>query len=134
AVEAAGVARIQLGPASVTETPIVIQQRFGRLAAVLAAPDEPHPGAEGLCVVLVKAGGVRRMGPSRMWVEAARRWAGSGVPTLRLDVEGLGDADGDPAPYAADAGLYVPELVPQVISALDELVRRGIGSRFVLGG
>jgi dienelactone hydrolase len=131
-VRAVESAQMQVGDAVVTETPIAIEQRFGRLAAVLAMPERPNPG--GLCAVLLNAGAVRRIGPNRMWVEAARRWAAAGVPTLRLDVEGLGDADGDPAPYAADAGLYVPELVPQVISALDELVRRGIGSRFVLGG
>jgi len=69
-----------------------------------------------------------------MWVEAARRWAARGVPSLRLDVEGIGDDDGDPAPYTEDAGLYVPELVPQVLAALDVLQERGVGERFMLGG
>ncbi len=127
-------ARVQSRGGSVIETPIMIEQRFGRLAAVLAAPEQPTASVDGLCAVLLNAGAVRRIGPNRMWVEAARRWAAAGVPTLRLDVEGLGDADGDPAPYAADAGLYVPALVPQVIAALDELELRGAGTRFVLGG
>jgi alpha/beta superfamily hydrolase len=30
-----------------------------------------------------------------MWVEASRRWAALGVATLRIDLEGIGDADGD---------------------------------------
>jgi dienelactone hydrolase len=133
-VGATDTARIESHGVSVIETPIVIEQRFGRLAAVLAAPEHPNASVGGLCAVLLNAGAVRRIGPNRMWVEAARRWAAAGVPTLRLDVEGLGDADGDPTPYAADAGLYVPALVPQVIAALDELERRGTGTRFVLGG
>jgi dienelactone hydrolase len=128
-------ARIELPGGCVIETPIFLDQRFGRLAAVLSEPAERSaPAVGGLCVVLLNAGAVRRIGPNRMWVEAARRWAAAGVATLRLDVEGLGDADGDPTPYAADAGLYVPQLVPQVIAALDELERRGTASRFVLGG
>ena len=128
-------ARIELPGGHVIETPIFLDQHFGRLAAVLSEPaDGPVPAVGGLCVVLLNAGAVRRIGPNRMWVEAARRWAAAGVPTLRLDVEGLGDADGDPTPYAADAGLYVPQLVPQVIAALDELEARGTASRFVVGG
>jgi dienelactone hydrolase len=133
-VRATDMARIDAPAGVVIETPITIQQRFGRLAAVLSEPARRETDAGGLCVVLLNAGAVRRIGPNRMWVEAARRWAAAGVPTLRLDVEGLGDADGDPTPYAADAGLYVPQLVPQVIAALDELERRGTASRFVLGG
>ncbi|MBV9466480.1 MAG: hypothetical protein JO206_08770 [Solirubrobacterales bacterium] len=120
------------GDGEVKETPVAIEQPFGALSAVLT---EPLGTRElGLCVVLLNAGAVRRIGPSRMWVEAARRWAAAGVPTLRLDVEGIGDADGDETPYAEDAGLYVPELVPQVLSALDFLQERGVGERFVLGG
>jgi pimeloyl-ACP methyl ester carboxylesterase len=118
--------------AGVKETPVFIEQSFGRLAGVLV---EPLGSRESdLCAVLLNAGAVRRIGPSRMWVEAARRWAQRGVPTLRLDVEGIGDADGDEAPYSDDAALYVPELVPQVLAAIDDLHRRGIGERFVLGG
>jgi hypothetical protein len=69
-----------------------------------------------------------------MWVEIARRSAARGVPTLRLDLEGIGDADGDAGPYVRDAGLYVPELVVQVRAALDALAMRGFAPRFVLGG
>ena len=69
-----------------------------------------------------------------MWVEAARRWAAQGVPTLRLDIEGIGDADGGTTPYVDSAQLYVAELVPQVLAALDALKDRGIGDRFVVAG
>jgi pimeloyl-ACP methyl ester carboxylesterase len=126
-------AEIQLGDGNVVrETPIWIEQPFGRLAAVLAEPVvAPN---HGLGVVLLNAGAVRRTGPNRMWVEAARRWAAEGVPTLRLDVEGLGDADGDDSDYGSASGLYAPAFVPQVLSALDDLQERGIADRFILGG
>src|SRR5579884_4043143 len=81
----------------VRETVVAIEQEFGELAGVLSEP--LGPGAGGLCLVLLNAGAIRRMGPNRMWVELARRWAARGVPSLRVDMEGLGDSDGDAAPY-----------------------------------
>jgi hypothetical protein len=117
---------------TVRETPLAIPQRFGSLSGVLVEPlQRPH---HALTVVLLNAGAVRRIGPNRLWVECARRWATRGVTTLRLDVEGIGDADGEVSPYAQDTALYVPELVPQVLSAVDFLHARGQGERFVLGG
>ena len=131
--EASTSAQIRVGKeATVTETPFFVQQPFGLLTGVLTEPDGARAGA--LCVVLLNAGAIRRIGPSRMWVQAARRWAARGVPTLRLDIAGLGESDGDPRPYTDDAGLYVPELVPQVLATLDALQEQGMGNRFVLGG
>ncbi|MDQ6776593.1 MAG: hypothetical protein M3071_10350 [Actinomycetota bacterium] len=125
-------AEIEVGGALIKETPLTVPQSFGNLAGVLVEPiGQREPG---LCLVLVNAGAVRAIGPNRMWVELARRWAARGVPTFRLDVEGIGDADGAITPYADDEGLYVGELVPQVLAALDELQRRGLGDRFVLAG
>ena len=127
-------AEIQLGDGGVIrETPIAIQQPFGSLAAVLTEPVvKPQ---HGLGVVLLNAGAIRRIGLNRMWVEAGRRWAAAGVPTLRLDLEGFGDADGDETRYLGDdSALYAPAFLPQVLSALDYLQERGIGDRFMLGG
>lgn len=121
-----------VGDTRIRETPLTIQQPFGELFGVLAEPlDTP---AAGLCVVMLNAGAIRRVGPNRMWVEAARRWAARGVPTLRLDLEGIGDADGDPSHFRDLAELYVPERIGQVLSALDVLEDRGMGSRYVLAG
>jgi pimeloyl-ACP methyl ester carboxylesterase len=120
------------GEAEVRETPITIQQPFGSLAGIVS---EPANGTRaGVCAVFLNAGAVRRIGPSRIWVEAARRWAARGVRTVRLDVEGIGDADGDATPYVEDGSLYVQALVPQVLSALDDLQQRDLGDRFMLAG
>ncbi|MGI8506812.1 MAG: hypothetical protein ACR2MK_08430 [Solirubrobacteraceae bacterium] len=124
--------QIRVGDAFVSETAVRIEQPFGALSGILVQP--PAGRHQGLCAVLLNAGAVRRIGPSRMWVEAARRWAREGVATLRLDVEGIGDADGDETPYLDDGGLYVEALVPQVLRSLDFLEEQSVGGRFLLGG
>jgi pimeloyl-ACP methyl ester carboxylesterase len=123
---------LSVAGAPIRETPVSIAQPFGELFGILA---EPLRGSSGdVCAVLLNAGAIRRVGPNRMWVETARRWAALGVPTLRLDVEGIGDADGDTDRFDEMAQLYVPALVDQVRGALDDLTERGLGPRFVLAG
>lgn len=116
----------------IRETTLAVEQPFGQLFGIIAEPVDP--ASPDLCVVMLNAGAIRRVGPNRMWVEAARRWAARGVPTLRLDLEGIGDADGDSSRFKELAELYVPERVDQVRAALDALEARGLGSRFVLAG
>lgn len=115
-----------------TETPLTFEAEGLTLSAVLSEPTRPID--ESPCVIMLNAGAVRRVGPSRMWTEAARRWAGWGVTTLRLDVEGIGDSDGDPDPYRVDDGLYTSDLVKQVIAAVDFMQLHRGTQRFVLGG
>jgi hypothetical protein len=117
---------------SIRETPMTVAWPTGDLFGILAEPVDVPPAA--LSVVLLNAGAIRRIGPNRMWVEAARRWAAQGVHSLRLDLEGIGDAEGDPHRLTELAALYTPELVDQVCAALDELEHRGMGHRFVLAG
>src|SRR6185312_4176704 len=87
-----------------------------------------------LCAVFLNAGAVRLTGPNRLWVDTARRWAGLGVRSLRLDLEGIGDADGDAAGELRVADFYAPRYEGQVAEALDWLENRGAGRRFVLVG
>jgi hypothetical protein len=108
---------------AVRERPFAAAGAAGVLAEPAGAPRE-------LTVVLLNAGAIRRIGPSRLWVELARRWAAEGVATLRLDLAGIGDADGPFDRYAADADFYVDGFVAQVRQALDEL---GDGP-FLVGG
>jgi hypothetical protein len=68
-----------------------------------------------------------------MWVEAARRWAARGVPSLRLDVAGIGDAGGD-LRLADPRSFVVPAYCEQILEVLNELQARGLPGRFVLGG
>jgi alpha-beta hydrolase superfamily lysophospholipase len=124
-------AELVLGDRVVRDTPFSLTRRSGgAVSGVLTTTDADGP----LCAVFLNAGGVRRIGPNRMWVEAARRWAARGVPSLRLDAIGIGESDGAPTPYAEDGALYRPEFVPDVINALDELERQGVAQRFLLVG
>jgi alpha-beta hydrolase superfamily lysophospholipase len=123
---------LEVDGARIRETPITIAQTFGELFGVLAEPLGEPVG--DTCAVLLNAGAIRRIGPNRMWVETARRWSALGVPTVRLDLEGIGDADGDSGAFGEMAGLYVPALVDQVREALDRLAALGYGPRFVLAG
>jgi alpha-beta hydrolase superfamily lysophospholipase len=116
--------------ARIRETPVTIARDDGSLLGVLAAGESSAP----VCAVLLNAGALRHIGPNRMWVETARRWAARGVPTLRIDLAGIGDSDGDAGSLERDEGLYVPRYVTQTIEVLDALGERGLPQRFVLAG
>jgi alpha-beta hydrolase superfamily lysophospholipase len=122
---------LECGGDRIRETPLALDRLDPALFGVLA---EPTCERAGLTAVLLNAGPQRRTGPNRMWVEIARRWAARGVPTLRVDLAGIGDADGDTDAFADVAAFYVPEYVGQVRAVLDELEARGLPGRFVLVG
>ncbi len=113
------------------ETPLVVHGPGGRLFGVLA---EPLGSRVGLTALLLNAGPQRRTGPNRMWVEIARRWAASGVPTVRLDAAGIGDADGDASVLGQVTAFYRPEYVAQAGAAIEMLAERGLPARFVMVG
>jgi alpha-beta hydrolase superfamily lysophospholipase len=115
----------------IREAPLFFAAPAGRLFGVLTEPVGPR---RDLCLVMLNAGAQRRIGVNRMWVELARRWAARGVPSLRLDLEGIGDADGESGRFSDLASFYVPEFVDDVRGALDDLERRGLPSRFVVLG
>ena len=118
----------------IRETPITIAQPFGELFGILAEPtDSPPPGP---CLVMLNSGAIRRVGPNRMWVELCRHWAAKGIPTLRLDLEGIGDSDGDAARITRlyPSVMYTEERIGQAIAAIDMLEQRGLGNRFMLSG
>jgi pimeloyl-ACP methyl ester carboxylesterase len=122
---------LEVEGATVRETPISFPGGAGALYGVLAEPVDGEPSGTA---VLLNAGAIRHIGPSRMWTETARRWAARGIATLRLDVEGVGEADGDPSPYVESMNLHVEALPRQVVCALDMLAARGLPDRFLLGG
>jgi hypothetical protein len=115
----------------VRERPVSLDGPSGRLFGVLS---EPVAATRGLTAVLLNAGPQRRTGPNRMWVEIARRWAAKGVPTLRLDADGIGDSDGDAKALGRVTAFYRPVYVEQARAALEELAGRGLPPRFVALG
>jgi dienelactone hydrolase len=113
------------------ETAITIPHSRGRLVGILTEPTGP---AADLCAVWLNAGPQRRIGPNRMWVEAARRWAELGVPSFRVDLAGIGDADGDSRLLLDNNNYYTGDYLDQVHLVLDELQGRGLPGRFLVGG
>ncbi len=118
----------------IRETPLTIEQPFGELFGILAEPTESHPA--GPCLVMLNAGATRHVGPNRMWVEICRHWAAQGIPTLRLDLEGIGDSDGDAARITRlyPSVMYTHVRTGQALAAVDVLEQRGVGNRFILAG
>jgi pimeloyl-ACP methyl ester carboxylesterase len=125
-------APISLSSGEARETALVLSAPWGETVGVLA---EPEGGGDGdFCAVFLNAGAVRMVGPSRLWTETARDWAAAGVPSLRVDLEGIGEADGEPSGTLRVGDFYVPRYIGQVRGVLDELERRGCGRRFLLVG
>lgn len=98
---------------------------------VVAEP--PARPAAGICGVFLNSGAIRHIGPNRLWVDAARDLAARGVPSARLDFEGLGESDGEKT-FANEADYFADEQMAQLGTMLDRLEARGLGNRFVVVG
>ena len=122
----------EVGGGRARESCVEFDLQAGKGLAILS---EPLGGAGGdLCVVYLNAGGIRHIGPSRVWVEAARRWAPR-VASARIDLEGIGEADGRPLPIPEIvADQYAGKYLEQLTRFLDELEQRRLGTRFLLIG
>jgi pimeloyl-ACP methyl ester carboxylesterase len=116
----------------VVERPWTVDLPSGRAFGILAEPSGSSPVE--LCAVFLNAGAVRMTGPNRMWTETSRRWAERGVRTLRVDLEGIGEADGDETKFSDVGEFYIPTYEDQVSLVLDALEADGIASRFLLVG
>lgn len=92
----------------------------GAEAGVLSLADDP--GRVG--VIWLNAGHIRRAGPFRLHVHAARRFAALGFPCLRVDQPGVGDH----LPAARRPQVEV------AIGLLDAFQSRTGCDRFVVGG
>jgi pimeloyl-ACP methyl ester carboxylesterase len=116
----------------IEETPILFSGDFGGLFGVVS--ESPQAERAPVCAVLLNGGALRHIGPSRTWVEIARRWAARGVPTVRIDMPGIGESDGDAREPVPDASFYTPQRTEQTLAILDRLAELGLPDRFVLGG
>jgi hypothetical protein len=87
-----------------------------------------------VCAVWLNGGALHHIGPNRAWVEVARRWARRGVPSLRVDLHGIGEAPGEGPELLSNPSLYDPARTSQTVAILDRLAALGLPDRFILGG
>jgi pimeloyl-ACP methyl ester carboxylesterase len=91
----------------------------GRLFGILTRPDEAKANAS--TIVLLNAGFLHRMGPHRLHVSLARRFAAHGMHSLRVDLGGRGDS-------LAPAGISYPESVAADFAEILDLLSTEIGT------
>jgi alpha-beta hydrolase superfamily lysophospholipase len=102
---------------------------LGEVDAILTRAEDAT-----LTALFIGAGAISRSGPSRLWAEAALRWAELGVSSLRLDLYGIGDAPGPDANPLGDDGFHDDTFRYQVEAVLDRAVELGLPERFLLVG
>jgi hypothetical protein len=59
---------------------------------IVSALSGNRTGIDRKAIVLLNAGAVHHIGPSRLYVDLARRWAQLGHIVLRFDIRGIGDS------------------------------------------
>lgn len=102
----------------VLETAFPVPYRGQSLFSVLTQPANASASCDwGL--LFMNAGGVRHIGPNRMWVDTARRWAKRGVPSIRIDFQRVGESDCDE--LANIANLHSDDLVEQLSAAMNSM-------------
>jgi alpha-beta hydrolase superfamily lysophospholipase len=134
APEASEATSFEVDGERIAESTFTVSHVSGIAFGVISEPAEAERRVPGLCLVYLNAGGIRHIGPNRNWVEDARRWAARGVRSIRIDLDGIGEAGGERVPRENDAEFYLDVYGRALSAVLDEVVRRGIGERFICVG
>ena len=98
--------------------------RFGdsnRLFGIVSVPENRSTRTKSNAVILLNAGAVHHIGPSRMYVTIARYLAQLGYVVLRLDIASIGDSP--PYPGQPEIDVYSPYALQDVASAVEYLQR-----------
>jgi alpha-beta hydrolase superfamily lysophospholipase len=106
----------------------------GSLFGILTAPEnkEASAGPQSKRILLLNAGSIHHVGPNRLYVGFARRWAAMGHVILRADVSGIGDSP--PRQGEPENVVYSARAMEDIRLALDALRRRaGPGPTYVMG-
>jgi alpha-beta hydrolase superfamily lysophospholipase len=99
---------------------------FAVVTEVAGRDRSPGAGARG--IILLNGGATNHIGPNRMNVELARKWAAEGHAVLRLDLAGLGDSAARPGQPRNQ--VYPPGAIFDIGLAI-EFLRRRRGVRHV---
>lgn len=112
------------GRAEMVELPLDVDSASG-LFGVMTCPARI---TKDTGFVLINAGLLHRVGPFRLYVDIARRIAGAGFPSIRLDLSGKGDSD-------ALTGVSLAEATMANVSAATKRLEKETGvKKFVIGG
>jgi alpha/beta superfamily hydrolase len=110
-------AEVDSNPPGLSERPVILcaQQLF-------AVVTEPHAAETPRgAVILLNAGATHHVGPNRMYVTLARRWARRGFVVMRMDLTGLGDSTVELA--MADSTVFPHGAIDDIGAAIDFLRR-----------
>ena len=79
-------------------------------------------GSDGPTVVFLSVANEHSIGPNRLWVELARRWAELGVRSIRIDLSGLGES---PVRHEGQASFVCG--APEAFEDIEDAVRAVTG-------
>ena len=115
------------------ETAVHVAAGPTRLFAIVTRPsDVAAHGTTRPAVLMLNAGSVHLVGPNRLWVQLARRWAARGMTAMRLDISGIGDSP--PRPGAEENVVYSRHAADDIAAALAYLrAQPGVGELHVMG-
>jgi PST family polysaccharide transporter len=80
---------------------------------------ESDQAADGPVVIMLNDSHEYHVGPARLWVELARRWAALGIKSVRVDVSGIGDSPLRPG--QKERVTYPPEIFEDVADIARDL-------------
>ncbi|MGC1524369.1 MAG: alpha/beta fold hydrolase [Steroidobacteraceae bacterium] len=112
-----------------TERPVVLPCE-PRLFGIVTEPPRSEACRRG--VILLNAGATHHVGPNRMYVTLARRWAERGCLVLRIDLAGLGDSA--TAHGRSENEVYPAPAIDQVAAAVEFMRGRYGIADIALGG
>jgi hypothetical protein len=130
-IEVAESITLHQGAALIREAPFEFESDGRIVRGVLCEPVSAT--SLGVFVIMPNAGAGRRIGVQRTWVENARSWAALGVSSLRVDMPGIGDSDGEEQRYVLN-DFFRHNRAPQLRDAMDALQARAAADRFVFCG
>jgi pimeloyl-ACP methyl ester carboxylesterase len=94
------------------EAVVWIEGPRGTMPGVVHYPATTRPALN--CVIMLSGGQINRVGPQRLYVNAARHWADNGLMCLRLDLAGVGEH-----PAENDARHFDGHLPEEAVAAVD---------------
>lgn len=106
--------------------------RFGEgrsLVGVVCNPAEGLAGQDETGLLFLNSGLVHRVGPNRIYVDAARELASAGILTMRFDLSGVGDSE-----PRSDSVPFEERSVIEIRQAMDHLEEKTGVRRFILTG